>query len=79
MTPSSRTQPLFTALAVGAIALSALNTVRISALSAPAGLVVVASLPQPALAMPGIDHDASVPPASTVQFPADDRPAAPTF
>jgi hypothetical protein len=43
MTPPSRTQPLFAALAVGAIALSALNAVRISALSAPAGLVVAAA------------------------------------
>jgi hypothetical protein len=79
MTPTSRTQPLLMALAIGAITLSALNAVRLSALSAPAGLVMAASLPQPAMAMPVSAGDTSVPAASSVQFADDETPAAPTF
>jgi len=79
-TPSSqRSRPFLAAIAMGAVALAALNTVRLSALSGPAGLVIATALPQAAQAMPSLDHDASVPAASTVRFPADEAPVAPTF
>ena len=78
MNPTTSRTPLFAAVAVGALALSTYNTMRLSQLATPDG-VPVAALPQAATTTPEFRGETTVPAASTVHFPATEAPAPPSF